>query len=60
MPDRYAVRGFDLTFDLLLKLAFKNNLMEASKFVGETTYTGNKFDYERKGAAGITIALLIL
>ena len=52
VPDRYAVRGFDLTFDLLLKLAFKNNLIEASKFVGETAYSGNKFDYERKGASG--------
>ncbi|PKA99449.1 ABC-type branched-subunit amino acid transport system substrate-binding protein [Flavobacteriaceae bacterium MAR_2009_75] len=52
LPDRYAVRGFDLTFDLLLKLAYKNNLMEASKFVGETAYSGNKFDYERNGASG--------
>ena len=52
LPDRYAQRGFDLTFDLLLKLAFKNNLMEASKFVGETSYSGNKFNYERDGASG--------
>ncbi|SHJ84558.1 PBP1 and LysM peptidoglycan-binding domain-containing protein [Pseudozobellia thermophila] len=52
LPDRYAVRGFDLTFDLLLKLAYKNNLMEASKLVGETSYSGNKFNYERKGASG--------
>ncbi|MBU3026924.1 LysM peptidoglycan-binding domain-containing protein [Zobellia galactanivorans] len=51
-PDRYAVRGFDLTFDLLLRLAYKNNLMEASKTVGETEYSGNKFDYERNGASG--------
>ncbi|MEO0528779.1 MAG: LysM peptidoglycan-binding domain-containing protein, partial [Bacteroidota bacterium] len=33
-PDRYAIRGFDLTYDLLLKLAYKNDLFEASKFIG--------------------------
>tara|TARA_R110002051_G_scaffold182360_6_gene251974 strand:+ start:453 stop:2573 length:2121 start_codon:yes stop_codon:yes gene_type:complete len=51
-PDRYAVRGFDLTFDLLLKLAYKNDLIDVSRFIGETEYNGNKFNYERKGVAG--------
>lgn len=44
-PDRYAVKGFDVTYDLLLKLAFKKNLFFASQFVGTTEYSGNKFDY---------------
>lgn len=52
LPDRYAVRGFDLTYDLLLKLAFKNDLMEASKYIGETEYSGNKFDYEKDFTQG--------
>ncbi|WP_339840713.1 LysM peptidoglycan-binding domain-containing protein [uncultured Maribacter sp.] len=51
-PDRYAVRGFDLTYDLLLKLAYKNDLIDVSRFIGETEYNGNKFNYERKGVAG--------
>lgn len=51
-PDRYAVRGFDLTFDLILKLAYKNDLIDVSRFIGETEYSGNKFNYERKGVAG--------
>ena len=51
-PDRYAVRGFDMTFDLLLKLAYKNNLMGVSKLIGETRYTGNKFSYEKDFASG--------
>ena len=51
-PDRYAVRGFDITYDLLLKLAYKNNLMEASKFIGETEYSGNKFNYKKNGSSG--------
>ncbi|MEM9143658.1 MAG: peptidoglycan-binding protein LysM, partial [Bacteroidota bacterium] len=51
-PDRYAVRGFDITYDLLLKLAYKNHLMEASQLVGKTEYTGNAFDYEKDFASG--------
>ncbi|MBT8298277.1 MAG: LysM peptidoglycan-binding domain-containing protein [Maribacter sp.] len=52
IPDRYAVRGFDLTYDLLLKLAYKNNLMGVSKIIGETEYTGNKFSYEKDVTSG--------
>lgn len=52
IPDRYAIRGFDLTYDLLLKLAFKNNLMEVSQIMGETEYTGNKFSYEKDMTSG--------
>lgn len=44
-PDRYAIRGFDVTFDILLKLAHRNNLFETSRMVGLTEYTGNSFDY---------------
>ncbi|MRI00365.1 LysM peptidoglycan-binding domain-containing protein [Kriegella sp. EG-1] len=51
-PDRYAIRGFDTTYDLLLKLAYKNDLFEISKIVGETEYTGNKFSYEKDFASG--------
>ncbi len=51
-PDRYAVRGFDLTFDLLLKLAYKLNLFEASNIIGITEYCGNKFDYDNELTSG--------
>jgi len=51
-PDRYAVRGFDLTYDLLLKLAFKANLFEASDLIGVTEYTGNKFNYDQDFRSG--------
>ncbi len=51
-PDRYAVRGFDLTFDLLLKLAYKLNLFEVSNIIGVTEYCGNKFDYENELSSG--------
>jgi len=51
-PDRYAVRGFDMTYDLLLKLAYKNDLIGISKLIGETEYSGNKFSYEKDFASG--------
>lgn len=44
-PDRFALRGFDLTFDLLLKLAYKPDLFEVSETIGKTEYTANRFDY---------------
>ncbi|WP_240042764.1 PBP1 and LysM peptidoglycan-binding domain-containing protein [Maribacter aurantiacus] len=52
VPDRFAVRGFDVTFDLLLKLAYKNDLLDVSKFIGETQYSGSKFDYEKDISSG--------
>ncbi|MGB5555069.1 MAG: peptidoglycan-binding protein LysM, partial [Flavobacteriaceae bacterium] len=47
-----AVQGFDMTFDLLLKLAYKNNLIEVSKIIGQTEYSGNKFSYEKDFSSG--------
>lgn len=51
-PDRYAVRGFDVTFDVLLKLAHQNNLFETSKIIGLTEYTGNSFNYFNEPSSG--------
>ncbi|MGK0495297.1 MAG: LysM repeat protein [Maribacter sp.] len=51
-PDKYAVRGFDVTYDVLLKLAYKNNLMGVAKFIGTTEYNGNKFDYAKDASSG--------
>lgn len=47
-PNRYAVRGFDLTMDLLLRLASKDDLYEASNVELETEYIENKFRYNKK------------
>tara|TARA_R110002049_G_scaffold150790_1_gene313999 strand:+ start:10129 stop:12507 length:2379 start_codon:yes stop_codon:yes gene_type:complete len=51
-PDKYATRGFDIMFDMLLKLAYKNDMFETSKIVGETEYVANKFNYINKRNAG--------
>lgn len=47
-PNKYAVRGFDLTLDVLLRLATKDNLYEASNNDLETEYIENKFRYNKK------------
>ncbi|MDF0708705.1 LysM peptidoglycan-binding domain-containing protein [Flagellimonas okinawensis] len=52
LPDRYAIRGFDLTMDVLLKLAYKKNLFETSKYIGLTEYAGNGFDYFNDWTSG--------
>ena len=52
VPDRYAVRGFDVTMDVLLKLAYKKNLFETSKYIGLTEYAGNGFDYLNDWTSG--------
>ncbi|NDV15913.1 LysM peptidoglycan-binding domain-containing protein [Muricauda sp. TY007] len=52
LPDKYAVRGFDVTMDILLKLAYKKNLFETSKYIGLTEYAGSGFDYFNDWTSG--------
>ncbi len=47
-PNKYAVRGFDLTLDLLLRLASEDDLYQASGNDIETEYIENKFRYSKK------------
>lgn len=47
-PNRYAVRGFDLMMDLLLRLASEDDLYKASQSDVETEYVENKFRYSKK------------
>ncbi len=53
-PNKYAIRGFDLTLDVLLRLASKDNLYEASSNAIETEYIENKFRYAKKLFGGYT------
>lgn len=52
VPNTYAVRGFDVTYDILLRLASAENLAESMKMEGTTEYVENKFDYEQKPSGG--------
>ncbi|MBT8393412.1 MAG: LysM peptidoglycan-binding domain-containing protein [Flavobacteriaceae bacterium] len=47
-PNNYAVRGFDLTMDVLLRLSYAGNLYDSTNLISETVYTENKFLYKKK------------
>lgn len=47
-PNKFAARGFDLTLDVLLRLASDDDLYKASNNSVETQYTENKFRYAKK------------
>ena len=47
LPSKYVVRGFDITLDLLMRLASAENLYEASTGTIETEYIENKFRYNK-------------
>ncbi|RXJ50548.1 LysM peptidoglycan-binding domain-containing protein [Gelidibacter gilvus] len=47
-PNKFAARGFDLTLDVLLRLASDEDLYKASSNAVETQYTENKFRYSKK------------
>lgn len=51
-PNTYAIRGFDVTYDILLRLASAENLEESMQLDGTTQYVENKFDYEKRPSGG--------
>jgi hypothetical protein len=62
LPNRFSVRGFDITYDALLRLASAESILDANdKIEGETAYVENKFRYQRDPAGGyINTAVYIL
>ena len=51
-PSRTATRGFDITFDILLRLAYDQNLAKSVRTGTETNYVENKFAYRKKTFGG--------
>ncbi|WP_458627331.1 amino acid ABC transporter substrate-binding protein [Winogradskyella sp. PC D3.3] len=51
-PSKYVARGFDITLDLLMRLASAENLYEASTDAIETEYIENKFRYKKAPLGG--------
>lgn len=47
-PNKYAIRGYDLALDVVLRLASENDLDDASNSDIETQYIQNKFRYSKK------------
>ena len=53
-PNKYAIRGFDVTYDILLRLANAENLEEAFATDIYTEYIENKFQYIVDSTKGYT------
>ncbi|MDO5608877.1 MAG: LysM peptidoglycan-binding domain-containing protein [Capnocytophaga sp.] len=52
LPSKYAVRGFDLTMDAVLRLGVTSQFEQANMQIGETSYVENKFAYLRNPNKG--------
>jgi len=52
IPNRYAIRGFDVTYDVLLRLASEKDIYDAILPENETVYIENKFRYEKSDTQG--------
>lgn len=52
LPNRFAVRGFDVTYDVLLRLATADDVYDAHYSELETEYIENKFRYTKKMFSG--------
>ena len=53
-PNRYAIRGFDIAYDVLLRLASGGNIYEVTTAIEETEYIENKFRYIHAENGGYT------
>ncbi|QKX05695.1 LysM peptidoglycan-binding domain-containing protein [Aquimarina sp. TRL1] len=51
-PNKFAVRGFDIAYDILMRLGTADDLYHAATFEGTTEYVENKFNYAKKLLGG--------
>lgn len=49
-PSKEAIRAYDVTLDVILRLAYKNEI--GLSFLGETDYIENRFFYEKDSDGG--------
>lgn len=52
LPNRYASRGFDVAYDIILRLASAEDLYEGLQLEGQTEYIENRFQYDKKLFSG--------
>ncbi len=51
-PNKYAIRGFDVTYDIILRLASSDDAYDGAKRNVVTEYVENKFQYKHKLLSG--------
>jgi hypothetical protein len=54
LPNQFAVRGFDVTFDTLMRLSQEKTFEETIQSSASTEHVENKFDYVLNSEAGYT------
>jgi len=47
IPNRYVLRAFDLTYDILLRLAYNGTLADENSLFPLTEYNENRFGYDK-------------
>jgi LysM repeat protein len=52
LPNKYAVRGFDVTYDVLLRLSSSEDIYDETYGAYETEYIESKFRYEPESNSG--------
>ncbi len=52
LPNKYAIRGFDVTYDVLLRMAAEKEVYDAIMPESETVYIENKFRYKPTTSKG--------
>lgn len=52
LPNKYAIRGFDVTYDVLLRLAAEKDIYDVILPEMETVYQENKFRYVESDSKG--------
>lgn len=52
LPNKYAVRGFDVTYDVLLRLASEGDVYDGTSSQFETSYIESNFRYSKKLFSG--------
>jgi hypothetical protein len=52
LPSDYAIRGYDLTMDVLLRQAVSSTFEDSALEIGETSYLSNKFNYSKANNGG--------
>ena len=50
--NRYAIRGFDVTYDVLLRMASEKDIYDAVLPENQTVYIENKFRYKKSDSEG--------
>ncbi|WP_103070724.1 LysM peptidoglycan-binding domain-containing protein [Aquimarina sediminis] len=51
-PNNWAIRGFDIAYDVLMRLGTADDLYHSASFEGTTEYVENKFRYSKKLIGG--------